>query len=1238
MAGTEITGTLTGRHQSLALKNRLRDVTPEQALDTLRTVADKLEQRGKTLVLTSTTDSRKPLVFKRWNDASAYRRQQAAQAIRILLDRAAQGVSEHRLGSLRSALAAYLDRDPAAPRARIPLIDRGIRPLVTAVEQARKQQLEARENAQAANPVAPAVKAAEDPAKPAAQAPVPDLAAGATAAPSERRLVKALGDELMALRNADTLSSLHPVRVNRRELILKLDSDLSGHPGLIGTRLSPIQDRLRRQVQENPAGPAVDVYQESVKVLAQELFGEATLIAELGLNKPGGKSDTRLSPDQWQSLQTKLLNLQVRSLNPSSERLRQSIDFLRTNIEACKSILSDEQATDALLRYLLSGPEAIDGMAVPAVILGARLSPVMSAAYHRVQFLEATGSPSPTSDVLPQIVTGAGVVAARMLLNDQGILDLNGARDLKFALEKNGPPPEFHSDLVPWYGRVLGALESNAELVKTLEEIQAPEDQTSPSASMIRSTLGLSATERVTALHARQAVLAAMLTPLRQGTVGSCFATSVAIRIQQQQLLQMVQDMAKLISSGELVFTRSDGSIKRLLLSETASASALSESIALPDSKQARAAIQSDPGLSAALHAVGIKADEIESRIGEAIDSIDARASAAGGDRSTTVAEIIDEVLFAKHGITRADLDEHKKVPQLIQDVLRGELELEALRTSPNLANAQNAIDAKISDIEKLIDERLDIAGRPSAPLMPQFLDERDLAVSAWQGTQDNRILRAWEYTLSARAESNVSDRFMQPLSQALGAAVLKELDSGNPRVESPLRDQVTKEIERLVAERLDYVYDASMQSELAADGSSTEGGFVLVDIGRPGSGDLPTRITSAETFQMIMAALSAEALQSVAATLPQGSARSNLQAAGRQLTGAWFSSRPASAGAKTLLDNVTLRLNYLRSKRNKESEAGLPWALPDGYNANAVLTLRAGEVALAKRDAMPAAGKGARHSPEDVVVFLIDQVRKLPQPVADAIDADPEYFSLPMSKSGHAFLFKPGLKTSLGASGISAARQASAGIDSRTWLRDGLKPGCDALGAQAIPERNLPLWLEFIGRAVSKEPKLDRLALGDPNSKGFADWRARVVNQAGQPVTWKGLRQAVANDLRAELNAGEFQFSILDSLPDAQRGQREADLKRSIEDRLRVLMQPVDSMIVQALNPPVIVLADLNWGNGIEPHHLGVTYNPVSGESEFWQCGSAQGTALLRPLHQESWVSGISLISSPSLLGVGPP
>ena len=710
-----------------------------------------------------------------------------------------------------------------------------------------------------------------------------------------------------------------------------------------------------------------------MKVLAEELYAEATLIAGLGLVLPDGKPDTRLPRQPWQSLQLTLLGWQVSSRNPDPKRLDQSLEFLRANAETLKPVLADDAATFALIGHLMESDVAIGQVSPRSVMLGAQLAPVMQAAYDRERSLLASGGDSPARSAASQFVTGAGVVAARMLLNEQGALDLNVVRDLKQALETNPLPRELAAAPVPWYSRVLGNLAADAELVKTLEAIQAPKDQTSPAASIIRTTLGLRDGETVSALHARQAVLSAVFTPLRQGAVGSCFATSVAIRLQQLQPSQMVQDMAQLISSGELVFTRPDGSIKRLLLSETASTAALSEPIALPASDQARAALAADPGLRAALLAVGIDGKDIANLIGKAIDTIAAKPRAAGADLSTSASEIVDEVLLARHGIPRPDLDEHKKVPQLIQDVLRCQLELESLRAAPSRPNATMRINAKEAEIDALMDRRQAIADLASASLMPQFLHERDLAVSAWQGTEDNRILRAWEYTLSARAESNVSDRFMKPLSGSISALAANELRLGKLVVDGTLIRQVETELERLIKERFDYAYDASMRSTLAADGSSTEGGFVLVDNGRPGSGNQPTRIDDAETFQMMMAALSAQALQNVAAQLPQSAARGTLQAAGQQLIRAWFASKPAAAGAKTLVDNVTTGVNLLRRQRNENIDAALPWALPDGYDSIPVLRLRAGAASNVVSTRMPKRAKGATHSPEDVASFLID-------------------------------------------------------------------------------------------------------------------------------------------------------------------------------------------------------------------------------------------------------------------------
>ncbi|MDR2768967.1 MAG: hypothetical protein LBB19_00185 [Puniceicoccales bacterium] len=66
----------------------------------------------------------------------------------------------------------------------------------------------------------------------------------------------------------------------------------------------------------------------------------------------------------------------------------------------------------------------------------------------------------------------------------------------------------------------------------------------------IREALGLPPNAPITAKEAQQAALAAMLAPLRQGAVGSCFATSIAINMHDTRPSEMLRDMASLIEKG----------------------------------------------------------------------------------------------------------------------------------------------------------------------------------------------------------------------------------------------------------------------------------------------------------------------------------------------------------------------------------------------------------------------------------------------------------------------------------------------------------------------------------------------------------------------------------------------------------------------------------------------------------------------------------------------------------------
>lgn len=100
--------------------------------------------------------------------------------------------------------------------------------------------------------------------------------------------------------------------------------------------------------------------------------------------------------------------------------------------------------------------------------------------------------------------------------------------------------------------RVLARLGDAAALRARLESIKGPAPA---AADFVRATLGLSPTVAVTDTDARRAVLAALLAELRQDAVGSCFATSLAIKVHDEKPDQLLSDLKALLEDGKLTRT-----------------------------------------------------------------------------------------------------------------------------------------------------------------------------------------------------------------------------------------------------------------------------------------------------------------------------------------------------------------------------------------------------------------------------------------------------------------------------------------------------------------------------------------------------------------------------------------------------------------------------------------------------------------------------------------------------------
>lgn len=87
---------------------------------------------------------------------------------------------------------------------------------------------------------------------------------------------------------------------------------------------------------------------------------------------------------------------------------------------------------------------------------------------------------------------------------------------------------------------------------------QATDRETQTAKKLVADSLGLKKDEQgkltvpITDLHAKQAVMSALLTPLAQGDVGSCFATGPVLKFKEERTLDYLKDLKQIVGEGKL--------------------------------------------------------------------------------------------------------------------------------------------------------------------------------------------------------------------------------------------------------------------------------------------------------------------------------------------------------------------------------------------------------------------------------------------------------------------------------------------------------------------------------------------------------------------------------------------------------------------------------------------------------------------------------------------------------------
>lgn len=85
-----------------------------------------------------------------------------------------------------------------------------------------------------------------------------------------------------------------------------------------------------------------------------------------------------------------------------------------------------------------------------------------------------------------------------------------------------------------------------------LEKICAPNSSEIPSNEVIRASLRLSHNEKISDIHAKKTVIAALLSHPRQKSTDSCFATSFVIKMKDTHPLNCIEDYYALLNRGKL--------------------------------------------------------------------------------------------------------------------------------------------------------------------------------------------------------------------------------------------------------------------------------------------------------------------------------------------------------------------------------------------------------------------------------------------------------------------------------------------------------------------------------------------------------------------------------------------------------------------------------------------------------------------------------------------------------------
>lgn len=640
---------------------------------------------------------------------------------------------------------------------------------------------------------------------------------------------------------------------------------------------------------------------------------------------------------------------------------------------------------------------------------------------------------------------------ASALINEEG--ELNTAflqstiEDLKAHLYPLGPNRQHDTKRQEHILAVLLHLQNDYKLAKQLRMISKPHmhkiaDQ------VIRDTLQLPSKTSVTDVDTRRAVLAAWLCYLRQN-VGSCFATAPAILVHREQPELFLRDMQELLSTGQL--KRTFGGIEYAVpLSYTWGAGDLRRGFVFSKSGYVEdTPIWRSPSLIAALEAVGViqndrSFSEKQKMCKELISSI---LKKRDGEREyffESVEMLLRQLILDHLELTEKDIEEYQLRPQgmMVGSALlrlpteskgggkgqRCQAFLQHFEEAKNVFKgfSDNALlktweftlasfaETKAQFTRWNLYSSLGMAADDQGGIGPRLFEilQRKLTecnAKAQQYQEEYEVLYQQLQFLQRRSRNIDSERdaqwvrleYQTKSSEFYTLEALRDEWNGKARRYSHLYDGVIDLYYRLFPKYFQEIYDADIHEVVPGPFDDSPAGFrLLYKYGRSNTSQwtlIHNHIEFIDALANFFTATENELAHSPElhglendlgeiVTSIVSHVRSNVF-----LESAFH--RMARAHNAPLIKNPLEHLDKIQKK---------PWVYTSGGSINTLVSC------YFRLEEKPQEVSRWVENPIELLVFLIDSIKKIPEKVAEDFTNDPEK-SLLIHSPTHAFLLKPG-------------------------------------------------------------------------------------------------------------------------------------------------------------------------------------------------------------------------------------